>query len=194
MEVLNTMQQALKTAARVIKWGAGLQESTRKTLVTELQTICGNCESAYDAMLTRLVPVKNAYSDPLKLAAELRALQVDQTVRRQFKPEFLCGQVDQLLAQLHSSLNGLKYSIDMFRIQEVQDCLRTFGNVDGAIFNSYDSFVGALDRIATQIQTHEVDATEAAGYVRHVVDDFEDDMRSLKSQVRETKRVIVGII
>jgi len=27
----------------------------------------------------------------------------------------------------------------MFRIQEVRDCLRTFGNLDGAIFNSYDS-------------------------------------------------------
>jgi len=53
--------------------------------VTELQTICTNCESAYDAMLTRLVPVKNAYSDPIKLATELRALQMDQTVRRQFK-------------------------------------------------------------------------------------------------------------
>jgi hypothetical protein len=194
MEVLNSIQQALKTAARIIKWGAGLQESTRKALVTELQTICTNCESAYDSMLARLVPIKDAYSDPIKLAAELRALEADQTIRRQFKPEFLCGQVDHLLTQLHSNLTGLKYSIDMFRIQEVQDCLHTFGNVDAAIFNSYDSLVGNLGQIATQMQTNEVDPREAAGYVRHVIDDFEDDLRSLKSQVRATKDRIVEII
>ena len=77
MVVLDTMQQALKTAAKIIKWGAGLQESTRKALMQELQTSCNNCESAYDAMLVRLVPIKNAYSDPDNLATELHALKAD---------------------------------------------------------------------------------------------------------------------
>lgn len=194
MVVLDTMQQALKTAAKVIKWGAGLQESTRKALVQELQTICNNCESAYDAMLVRLVPIKNAYSDPDKLAIELRALKADVEVRRKFKPEFLCGQVDHLLTQLGSNLNGIKYSIDMFRVQDVKMCLDRFGSVDGIIFQTYDVFVDGLDAIATQIQTKQTDAAEAAKYVEHVISDFEDDMKQLKIDVRETKNRIVGII
>lgn len=194
MEVLNTMQQALKTAARIIKWGGGLQEATRKSLVTELQGICSNCETAYAAMLARLVPVKNAYSDPTKLSVELRSLRTDEEVRRKFKPEFLCSQVDHLLVQLHSNLTGLKYSIDMFRIQEFQDCLRTFGNLDGAIFASYDRFVAALDDIATKIQTGEADPQEATAYVRHFIEDFEDQLRSLSAEVRATKDRVVGII
>jgi hypothetical protein len=57
MEVLDALRQALKAAADVIKWGAGIQESTRKALVADMQGICGNIETAYETVLTRLVPI-----------------------------------------------------------------------------------------------------------------------------------------
>lgn len=145
-------------------------------------------------MLVRLLTIKNAYSDPDKLAAELHALKADLEVRRKFKPEFLCGQVDQLLTGLASNLNGIKYSIDMFRVQDVKMCLDRFGSVDGIIFQTYDVFVDGLDHIATLIQTKQIDAAEGAKYVEHIISDFEDDMKQLKTEVRETKNRIVGII
>ena len=58
MDVLNTLKQALKTSAGVIKWGAGLQESTRKNLIAELQEICTNCEAAYDAVSRHFSPAE----------------------------------------------------------------------------------------------------------------------------------------
>lgn len=195
MVVLDTMQPALKTAAKVIKWGAGLQENTRKALVQELQTICNNCESAYDAILVRLVPIKNAYSNPDTLATELRALKADVEVRRKFKPEFLCGQVDHLLTQLGSNLNDIKYSIDMFRVQDVKMCLDRFGSVDGIIFQTYDVFVDGLDAIATQIP---IQADRWLQRPRRTSSTLlvtsKDDMKQLKTDVRDTKNLIVGII
>lgn len=91
MEVLELIQRALKVVAEVVKWGAGIQEQTRKELVQELQSICLNCEAAYDAVLKRLVPVKDAFSDRNRLADELRAFVADTQTRDRFKPEHLCG-------------------------------------------------------------------------------------------------------
>src|SRR5688572_7070390 len=116
MEVLNALKQAVKACADVVRWGAGLQENARRELIADLQTICDNCDAAYDAVLARLVPVKNAFADPATLASELRAFAADAATRNKFKPQHLCGQVDHLLARLSSNLDPLKYSIDYRRI------------------------------------------------------------------------------
>src|SRR5579883_816792 len=100
MEVLDALKQALKSAASVIRWGAGIQEPTRRALLADLENICGNIESAYDSVIARLIPVKNAYNNPAALATELRAFAADATTRKQFKPGHLCRQVDSLLARL----------------------------------------------------------------------------------------------
>lgn len=194
MDVLNTIKQALKTSASVIQWGAGLQESTRKALVTELQGICSNCEAAYDSVLARLVPIKNAYTDPRNLSRELRAFAGNPASRREFKPEHLCGQVDHLLVQLSSNLAPLKYSIDFRRIQDLRQSLRQFGNVDAAIFDSYDQFASELDHIATEIDDPASDQLERARYVQHVIEDFEDEVRSLKADIRAAKTRVVETI
>src|SRR5262245_35129574 len=131
MQVFEALKQAVKACADVIKWGAGIQEPARKGLVTDLQAICSNCEAAYDAVLARLVPIKNAFADPNTLAAELRAFAADTATRAKFKPDHLCGQVDQLLVRLSSNLDPLKYSIDFRRIEEVRQYLKQFGNFDG---------------------------------------------------------------
>ena len=194
MDVLNTLKQALKTSAGVIKWGAGLQESTRKNLIAELQEICTNCEAAYDAVLKRLVPIKDAYSDPTNLSRELRTFAADSATRGQFKPEHLCGQVDQLLVQLSSNLAPLKYSIDFRRIQDLRQSFQQSGNVDAAIFDSYDQFASELDHIATQINDQAFDPKERTRYVQHVIEDFEDEVRSLKADMRAAKARVVEVI
>src|SRR5215470_1516449 len=120
MQVLEALKQAVKTCADVVKWGAGIQEPTRKALVADLQAICANCDAAYDAVLVRLVPIKNAFGTPVALAAELRAFSADTATRNKFKPDHLCGQVDQLLARIGSNLDPLKYSIDYRRIGDLR--------------------------------------------------------------------------
>jgi hypothetical protein len=194
MEVLDALRQALKAAADVIKWGAGIQESTRKALVADMQGICGNIETAYETVLTRLVPIKNAYSDPAKLAVELRTFAADAATRRQFKPEHLCGQVDVLMGRLSSTLDPLKYSIDFRRIEGLRQYLSQFGNVDGAIFESYDEFTNDLDQLATQMQDPQYDPQERALYVRHVVDDFMEELRSAQADMRDAKAKVVSSI
>ena len=194
MEVLNVLKQAVKACAEVVKWGAGLQESTRKGLVVDLQGICSNCESAYDAVLTRLIPVKNAFAHPQQLAAELSAFATDATTRRQFKPEHLCGQVDQLLVRLASNLDPLKYSIDLRRINDLRQSLSRFGDVDGAIFQSYDELTTELGRIAGQIQDPAFDGQERSHYARHVIQDFEADLRSAQTSMRDAKTQILNLI
>jgi hypothetical protein len=194
MEVLNLLKRAVKACADVIKWGAGIQEPARKGLVKDLQDICLNCEAAYDAVLTRLVPVKDALSNKNKLSTELRAFAADSETRDKFKPEHLCGQVDQLLARLSSNLDPLKYSVDYRRIEGLRESLNQFGSFDAAIYQSYDELTSQLDQIATQINDPAFDGEERVQYARHVINDFETELRSAKTSVREAKDQTVGMI
>lgn len=194
MQVFEALKQAVKACADILKWGAGIQEPTRSGLAADLQAICRNCDAAYDAVLTRLVPIKNAFADPTALAAELRAFAADSTTRASFKPDHLCGQVDQLLIRLSSNLDPLRYSIDFRRLAEVRQYLQRFGNFDGAIFQSYDEFVAELDRIATQIQTSVADKQELSWYAQHAIQSFESDLRATQSAVRDAKTETIGLI
>jgi hypothetical protein len=194
MEVLNALKQALKACADIVKWGAGIQEPARKGLVADLQAICANCEAAYEAVLTRLVPIKNSFSDPTTLATELRAFAADAATRNSFKPDHLCGQVDHLLTRLRSNLDSLKYSIDCRRIDDVRKYLHQFGSFDDAIFQSYDDFATELDGIATEIQNPASDKHERSQYAQHVIQNFESDLRATQSAVREAKTQTIGLI
>ena len=194
MEVLKILANTIKTCAGVIRWGVGLQESTRKQLVSDLQAICVNCDAAYDAILVRLVPVKNTFGDREKLAMELRAFAADSVTRSQFKPEYLCSQIDHLLAELSSNLDPLKYSVDHRRVTELQQSLMQLGNFDGALLRSYDELARQLDKIATEIQMQSADSQERCKYAQHVVQEFEDDLTSSLAEIREAKAKLVDLI
>lgn len=194
MLVLDALKQSINAAADVIKWGAGIQETARKDLVTKLQAICSNIEAAYDAVLTRLVSVKNAYNDPAALGKELRSFAADPATRSQFKPDHLCGDVDVLMTQLSNNLDPLKYSVDFRRIRELRNYLLQFSNVDAAILHDYDEFTRQLDDLATQIQDAHADLQERTLYVRHVVESFTDELRSVQTEMRAAKAKVVGLI
>ena len=194
VEVLEALKRAVKSIAEVVNWGAGIQEPERKNLARELNAICTACEAAYDAVLARLVPVKNAFGDPTALAGELRAFAADATTRAKFKPQHLCGQVDQLLVRLGSNLDPLKYSVDYRRIADLRQYLQRFGNYDGAIFQSYDDLVAQLDQIATEIQTSPKDQGERASYARHIIQRFEQDLRSTQAEIHQAKDQVVALL
>ena len=194
MQVFEALKQAVKACADVVKWGAGIQEPARKGLAADLQAICTNCDAAYDAVLTRLVPIKNAFADPTALAFPLTMCEKLVLLCANCNPDHLCGQVDQLLIRLSSNLDPLKYSIDCRRIDDVRQYLQRFGNFDGAIFQSYDELVAELDRIATQIQTSASDKEERSRYAQHVIQGFESDLRATQSAVRDAKTQTIDLI
>jgi hypothetical protein len=185
------LKRALNAAGKVLRWGQGIQEPARLDFIKDLHAICLKCEAAYETVLLRLVPVKNSFSDPDKLAGELRILAADSTTRSAFKPEHLCGEVDVLLSRLESHLDPLKYSLDVNRLRAIREHLRNFGNFDAALYESYDAFVRSLDDIATQIQTGGHDRLERASYVRTAVREFELELRSAIEDIRATKDAII---
>jgi hypothetical protein len=63
-----------------------------------------------------------------------------------------------------------------------------------AIFQSYDELATELDRIATQIQDPSFDKQERAGYARHVIERFEDELRATQTAVRDAKTQTISRI
>ncbi len=194
METLELITRALKACGDVLRWGAGLQEKTRTDLAADLQCVCDSCDSAYAAVLARLLPVKNAFADPAKLAAELRSFAADANTRNEFKPEHLCGKVDTLLFRLQSNLDPLKYSVDVTRIGELRTTFAMMGSVDAAIYSTYDEFTRHLDGIATQLQDASSDKQERLGYAQHVISDFEGELRSAMDTVRSAKNAVLQTV
>jgi hypothetical protein len=194
VDVLNYLQQAIKTCTNIVKWGADMQGNARASLVTELQSICSNCEDAYGAILARLVPVKNASTDATALARELRDFAADQTVRNQFKPDHLCGNIDQLMQNLRSNLHPLKYSIEIKAIDELQKRFQSYRNYDLEIYRSYDDFTRELDRVADQLGDPSFDPAERARYARHAIDNFQTELSSALDTVRQAKADLLAIV
>lgn len=88
----------------------------------------------------------------------------------------------------------MKYSVDVRRINSLRQNLMLFGNVDAAIYQSYDDLRYQLDQIATQIGDPAFDGEERARYAQHVIQNFDSELRSAVAAAREAKAQVVGII
>jgi len=191
METLQVLKRALSAAAEVLSFGAGIQKDARERLIADLHSICGKCEDAYGTVLLRLRPVKKAFGDPQLLASELLDLSTDQSTRDSFKPEHLCGEVDNLLDALANNLDALKYAVDWNRITAIKEGIRNIGNFDAAIFASYDQFARNLEGISTQLTDPSEDSMERVAYARRVITEFEKELRDAIDGVRQCKDLVL---
>ncbi len=190
MEVLQYLRSFVSESSSVIKFGAGLQNPTRKELVDQLQGICSRCESAYSSVLAKLRPVKDSYNDRDQLARALRDFANDPQTRDSFKPAQLCGEADHLLDRLTNNLDLLKYAIDVRKIKALKEGMAQFQNYDGAIYNAFDDFALSLDHLANDLSDKQLQgaaAVERMSYVRHVVEDFEDEISQTVRAVQDAK-------
>jgi hypothetical protein len=190
MEVLQYLRNFVSESSRVIKFGAGLQNPTRKELVDQLQAICSRCESAYSSILAKLRPVKDSYNDREHLARALRDFANDPQTRDSFKPDQLCGEADHLLDRLTNNLDLLKYAIDVRKIKALKEGMAQFQNYDGAIYSAFDEFALSLDHLANDLSDQQLQgaaAVERMSYVRHVVEDFEDEISQTVRAVQDAK-------
>jgi hypothetical protein len=191
METLALLKRALKAAAEVIGFGAGIQKDARQRLIYDLHSICGKCEDAYGSVLLKLRPVKDAFNDAALLSMELRNFATDVETRDHFKPEHLCGEVDAILDSLANNLDSLKYSVEWNRITSIRETLNGMGSYDAAIYASYDEFARALDTIAGQLSDPSEDLTERMAYARKVISDFETELRSAIDEMRKSKDIVL---
>lgn len=193
MQVLRILRSVIDDCARVISFGAKFQEPTRKQFVSDLRGICSRCDDTYSELLKRLGPIKATLQKPDELAAAIRSFAVDTEVRKLFKPERLCGEIDVLLTRMQSNLDPLKYSIDMTRISAVLHELHMIGNYDAAIRGQFDQFVSDLDKLAIQLAAASgKEKEELATYARDIIKDFEAELNDTVMSVRNAKTRIVG--
>lgn len=191
METLVLLKRALKEAAEVLSFGAGIQKSARQQLVSDLHSVCGKCEDAYGTVLLKLRPVKDAFNDANTLSIELRNFATDMETRDRFKPEHLCGEVDNILDRLANNLDSLKYSIEWNRITSIRETLKGMGNYDAVIYASYDEFARGLDKIAGQLVDSSQDSVERMEYAKKVVLEFEIELRSAIDEMRKSKDIVL---
>lgn len=189
METIDLLKRAVTAFSRILKASGRVQAQARSELVMDLQRICSNCESAYSTVLARLSSVKDAYrADPTELAKALRAFAGDQETRDAFKPDHLCGEVDQLLTKLESNLDPLKYAIDVQKLRPLRSTLRDMGNVDAAIYQEYDEFARQLDQLGDDLESSPPsERSERVAYTKAVIKEFEVDLRDAIRAMRQAK-------
>jgi len=190
---LKLNKEIIERCVTALKSTIELQQSSRQRLIGETQSICSTCDDACSALLERLVPVRKAYRAPMRLSGELISLAGDANIRRQFKPEGLCSEIDQLLADFENALSGLRYSVHMLSISEIRNILRSMGNYDSALYHQYDMFMNRIGHLGEEIPIATVeDRKILALQVRDAVSMLEADlketiraMRKAKDQIRD---------
>lgn len=196
MNPVRFLGDALRTATRSIAYLWRTQGTERSQLIADLQAICSRCEDAYTAVIKQLRPVKDSYGDREALASALRTFAADSQTRSAFKPEHLCGEVDQLLQRLSSNIDWLKYSFDLRAVDRLRGAIGQMGNYDGQLRDYYDDHTRAMDDIATQLQSHleSEDIRERMTYARHVIDEFENDLNDTLKEIRAAKELARNLI
>lgn len=191
---ISITEQMIDTCKRIVKYAPKIQTQARRQLVKKLQNICANCEDAYSAFLARLAPIKDSYGDMRQLAVKLRAFAADQETRRQFKPEHLRRQVDEILEVLGNNLRPLKYSIDVFGIRTVRELLSRIRFSDATLRHEYDEFASELDSIATLISESTPQNSELwRRYAEDLISSMQSKMNDAIMKVRAFKDEIVDI-
>lgn len=183
-----------RTATRLICFLPGIQKTNREKLVEELQAICSKCEDAYTAVRKRLKPVKVAYRDPAKLVTELRGFSADSETRAAFKPEHLCGEIDHLLQELRSNLEGLQYSVRWSGLGTLIDTLHQLRNYDSELRLQYEQFCSELDEIASKIEKakKKTEREQWRNYIEDLVASTEEELQQSIAEIRKAKDKIMS--
>lgn len=196
MNPVRFLGDALRTATRSVAFLWRTQGAERSQLIADLQTMCSRCEDAYTVVIKQLRPVKDSHGDRKALASALRAFAADDQTRSAFKPEHLCGEVDQLLQRLSSNIDLLKYSVDLRAIDRLRGAIGKMGSYDGQLRDYYNDHTRAMDDIATQLQSQleSEDIEERLSYARHVIDEFENDLNDTLKEIRVAKEQVRNLI
>lgn len=188
---LSFLRTIFKTSRAVILAGRGLQEPTRTALARDLQRVCARCRGAYERFLKQLAPLKASYSQPAALVKEVQKLASQPEYRQTFKPDKLCGDIDNLLTRLHSNLDPLKYSIGVTRIGKLRVQLKAFQNYDLAFYQTFDSFAVEVSRLAVRLDAAMTEG-EDPSRIRALRDQIRRKVEKLEADVSATLREVLA--
>lgn len=192
---LKLNKEVVERCVRALKSMAELQGRSRQRLIRDTLAVCSTCDDAYSALLDRLIPIKKAFRSPSRLADELVALAGDSKMRKRFKPEGLCSEIDQLLVDFQSHLNGLRYSVHVLSISEIRDALRSMGSYDQALYHQYDSLMSQIGAIGSELAVARgEDRKQLVSQARAAVSGLETDLKESVIAMRRAKDTIRGLM
>ena len=130
------------------------------------------------------------------MADAMRMFAADYETRKAFKPEHLCGEVDQLLQRLSSNADWLKYAVDLRGIERLRGAIRNMGSYDGELRDYYNDYTREMDQLATVLQSDltDEDAKERLEYAQHIVDELERDLSETLDNMRDSKKQARDVI
>lgn len=193
MNPVKFLGDALRAISRAVSFLWTQQGVDRRALVDAVQQVCSRCEDAYSAVITALRPVKDAFGKPADLSGALREFASDAATRARFKPDQLCGDIDQLLQRLASNADFLKYSLDVRNIQRLRNTLAQMNNYDGALRAYYDEYAREMDSLATELQLGPA-LPERVAYAQHLVKEFEGDLAETLRDIQAARQVLVNLV
>jgi Asp-tRNA(Asn)/Glu-tRNA(Gln) amidotransferase C subunit len=125
-------------------------------------------------------------------------LAADDTTRKAFKPEGLCTEVTQLLADMRDNLNALKYAVHIFSIQEINQLLLLMRNLDFDLKREYEEFMNELGSIADKLEETENKNIQEHDFLVSVaksrINGFQNDLRKSINKMRKAKQSIISIM
>ena len=197
-EILNGSYELLSTAlracAKVIKYGATVQNSKRLKFVKELNKICSDIEEAFSKVLTRLEYILQVdKNQPELFSKAVSDFIEDEKLRAAFKPQQLCGRISELALSLASWLDGLRYSLDAAKLTEISELIKNMNYLDNNINESYNMLLIDLRKICFEINNavkkKEKKEAMQAGWQR--IQKFQINLSDMVSDAHDIKMKII---
>jgi hypothetical protein len=88
----------------------------------------------------------------------------------------------------------LGYAVDIKHIGDIREKLQEFGSMDEHLLESYDTFTGELDRVASRMADAACDPAAEARHAREMIEAFEAELRSIQAGMRTAKATVVGLM
>jgi len=141
------------------------------------------------------VSVRSNRRSALPCVSPRSSASFQATIRRgrDFKPEGLCREIDQLLADFQNHFKGVKYLVHLFSIGEIRDTLRSMGNYDQALYHQYDRFMSELSNLAVAIElASKKERAPLVEAVRSAIAKLEADLKESVKSMRAAKDRVVN--
>lgn len=192
MIALDKLSSILKETAKLINYLALVQHSERKRLVDSLANICMRCEESFELIYARITSIRRTYGNTDSLIVAVQGFIDDHQLALQFKPEHLCSEIDSLLTDLESYLEGLRYSIASNSISVIKMELGNMHHCDISLNEQYNLL---REELRNLIDSYEIDKNKLnISIIRDILNGFEDSLKEVVNAARAAKDKVIDIM
>ena len=116
----------------------------------------------------------------------IRKVSSNPAYRKTFKPDKLCGDVDELLSEIQSWLSLLRWSVAVTRISKLQNQLKNFQNYDYAFYMAFDDYANDLSNLAIRLDQ----ALASDKPTKHIVASIRSRTTKVRNDVAKTLKAV----